>query len=256
MSDLVNLMGKLNFTKTEALVYMNLLKNTSLTGYQVAKNLNMSRSSVYSSLDNLYKRGVVFLLPGDSQIYKAEMPAILISNMKKEFLENADELEEKLNSIEIEDKEERYVNLEEYNNIISKAKELLRAAKKEVYINTDFDLKIFSEELVELRQKGVRVIVFSFSKFNGQELPIEIYCHSDGKSQGVHSRFMLVVDFKTTLIADQNKGTFTENDLMASIVSEHIHHDIYLLKLKEKYNKDLIDEDIKINTMMESGNRA
>jgi hypothetical protein len=43
---------------------------------------------------------------------------------------------------------------------------------------------------------------------------------------------------------------------MAAIVSEHIHHDIYLLKLKEKYNKDLIDEDIKINTMMESGNRA
>jgi sugar-specific transcriptional regulator TrmB len=36
------LLEKLNFSKTEAAVYIDLLKNSSSNGYKIAKNLNMS----------------------------------------------------------------------------------------------------------------------------------------------------------------------------------------------------------------------
>lgn len=87
--EIYSLLERLNFTKTEAAVYVDLVKNFKLNGYQIAKNLNMSRSSVYSALDNLYKKGVVFLLPGESQIYKAENPSALLGKMKNEFVEAA-----------------------------------------------------------------------------------------------------------------------------------------------------------------------
>ncbi|MCY6482916.1 HTH domain-containing protein [Clostridium aestuarii] len=258
MIDFVSLLKKLNFTKTEAAVYVNLLKNKSLTGYQIAKNLNISRSSVYAALDNLYKRGVVFLLPGGTQIYKAENPTTLMNKMKSEFIETADLLETKLNELESDDSEERFLNIEGYDNIVSKCKTLLLTAKKEVYINTDFNLQAFSKEFVELGKRGVRVIVFSFSKLDSENIPVETYNHCDSTCFGKETRIMLVVDCKRTLIADRGKhreeflGTFTENTLLASIISEHIHHDIYLLKLKNKYQKDLIEEDIKINTILEN----
>lgn len=258
MDEIISLLEKLNFSKTEAAVYINLLKNSSLNGYQVAKNLNMSRSSVYSALDNLYKKGIVFLLPGNSQMYKAENPSVLTNKMKNDFVETADLLETKLKQIEISDSEERYLNIEGYENIISKVKELLLTAEKEVYINTDFDLNKFGKEFAELNERNVRVIVFSFSKSEVKNLPIEIYTHGNVQCVGKETRIMLVVDCKRTLVADRRPqreefmGAFTDNILFASIVSEHIHNDIYLLKLKNKYKKDLFDQEIKLNTMLEN----
>lgn len=56
---------------------------------------------------------------------------------------------------------------------------------------------------------------------------------------------MLVIDFKKTLIASNTDsikflGTFTEKMMLTSIIAEHIHHDSYLLKPKQKYEKDII----------------
>lgn len=260
MEEISTLLEKLNFSKTEAAVYINLLKHSRLNGYQIAKNLNMSRSSVYSALDNLYKRGVVFLLPGDSKSYKPEKPNNLINKLKKDFKRTTDLLETKLNEIEPAAPENRYLNIEGYDNIISKTKEILLTAEKEVYINTDFDLQSFAYEFVELGKRGVRIIVFSFCNLNIKALPIELYNHNDSNCSNAPTRIMLVVDCKTTIIADRSPqraefiGTFTDNVLLTSIVSEHIHNDIYILKLKNKYKKNLIDENIKINTILENRN--
>ncbi|MDR3597174.1 helix-turn-helix domain-containing protein [Clostridium sp.] len=258
MEEIILLLEKLNFSKTEAAVYINLLKNSSLNGYKIAKNLNLSRSSVYSALDNLYKKGIVFLLPGETQIYKAEKPSILIDKMKNEFEETANLLNVKLKNLEADDSEERYVNIEGYENIIVKIKQLLLSAEKEVYINTDISLAKFENEFRELAEKGVRIIIFSFKKSLLENVPIEVYAHSDSNCDGKETRIMLVVDCKKTLVADRGPhreeflGVFTENKLLASIVSEHIHHDIYLLKLKKIYGEDLIGSNIKINTILEN----
>lgn len=257
MENITSLLVKLHFSKTEAEVYLTLLKYPNQTGYQIAKKLNMSRSSIYSALDNLYTRGIVSLLPGEVNTYKAQNPEILIEHMKKDFIQSADLLKEELSRIEKIDTEDRYLNIEGYDTIILKAKELLLLAQKEVYMNTDFDLQIFSKELNELERRGVRVIVFSFSKLNTENLSVEFYSHGvEVKTCGTNTRMMLVVDFKKTLIANSEDhlnflGTFTDNRLLASIVAEHIHHDIYLLKLDKKHEKDLIDSSIKLNTLLE-----
>lgn len=257
MDEILSLLEKLNFTKTEVAVYIDLLKNSSLNGYQIAKNLNMSRSSVYSALENLYKKGIVFSLPGNSQLYKAENPSTLTNKMKNEFVETADLLKVKLQQLETSNSEERYLNISGYDNIVSKAKELLLTSEKEVYINTDFNLQIFSKEFIELKKRKVRIIIFSFAKLNGENLPVQIYTHNEESCYEKQTRIMLVVDCKKTLIADKGPhreeflGTFTDNVLLSSIVSEHIHNDIYLLKLKNKYGENLINQDIKLNTLLE-----
>lgn len=257
MDEIIKLLEKLNFSRTEAAVYIDLLKNSSANGYQVAKNLNMSRSSVYSALDNLYKKGIIFLLPGDSQVYKPENPSTLLNNIKNEFNETTELLDSKLKELKTSDLEERYLNIEGYDNIVAKTKELLLSAEKEVYINTDMNLSRFKNEFIKITQRGVRIIAFSFSDYVGENLPIELYTHGRSSCDGKETRIMLVVDCKKTLVADRGPhreefiGVFTDNILLASIVSEHIHNDIYLLKLRDKYGKNLITDDIKINTILE-----
>ncbi len=67
---------------------------------------------------------------------------------------------------------------------------------------------------------------------------------------------MLVSDMKRAISAGVEEngefvGTISENRLFIKIIAEHIHHDIYLMKLKEKHKKDMIEEDILINSIQE-----
>lgn len=261
--ELIKKLEELNFNKIEAKVYIVLVKYNELNGSQIAKKINASRSSVYLALDNLYKRGCVYLISGDTNMYIAEKPEILIGKMKRNFEDTANAIKDELLQLEQGDNEKNYYNLSGTQNFINKAKELLLYATKEVYINTCIDLQIFKSEFDALKKKGVRIIVFTYKKMDIDDLPIELYRHSiedydrtEYKEDEI--RLMMVVDLKYTLICSTNNenvemtGTFTENQFLANIISEHIHHDIYLLKLKEREGKELIDQDILIDSLLEN----
>lgn len=257
---LIQRLQSLNFNNIEAKTYIMLVKYNELNGSQIAKKINVSRSSVYSALNNLYNRGIIYLVPGNTNMYRAENPEILIEKIKTNFEENTKDLKNELMRIKSGSEESRYYNLSGTKNFINKAKELLALAKQEVYINTCLDLEIFREQIYMLAEKNVRVVVFTYSDINKGDLPIELYKHPlDNKSIRSNSemRLMMVVDLKHTLICSNDcynsemSGTFTEDKLLANIVAEHIHHDIYILKLKEKEKGEIIKDDIKLNTILE-----
>lgn len=259
---LIEKLEKLNFNKIEAKVYIALIKYNELNGSQIAKKINASRSSVYLALDNLYKRGCVYLISGDTNMYKAEKPEVLIEKMKANFEEAANTIKDDLLQLDKADNGKNYYNLNGTQNFINKAKELLLYAKKEVYINTCIDLQIFKNELDILKNRGVRIIVFTYSKMNVENLPIELYRHpiedyDEAECQKDEIRLMIVIDLNYTLICSTNSeeaemtGTFTENQFLANIIAEHIHHDIYLLKLKKREQRELIDKDILLDSLLE-----
>lgn len=259
MNEIIDCLCKLNFSKLEAQIYLTLLERGKMSGYQIAKKINISRSSVYAALDHMYEQGIILLLSEDVQVYIAQNPKVLFLRLKEEYSENASIAASQLQHLYEERFEERFTNIKGFETIVSNAKELLQEAKKEVYINTDFDLHLFDKELKMLRKNGVRVIVFSFAILNHDGLDIEFFTHSEPAcSEEMPSRIMLVTDCSTTLVADKSRerevwfGTITNNALMVSIISEHIHNDIYLLKLKQKNGKELIDDKIKLNTMLEN----
>lgn len=259
---LIQKLNELNFNRIEAKIYIVLLKYNALNGSQIARKINSSRSSVYSALNNLYKRGIVYLIPGNTNMYRAENPKILVKKMRENFEKTTNTLEEELSQLEEVNNEKSYYNLNGTQNFIDKAKELLLYAEKEVYMNTCIDLQIFKNEFDILAKRGVRIIVFAYEKLIKDNLPIELYRHpiedyDETKSKKDEIRLMMVIDLKHTLICSTNDenvemtGTFTENSLLANIVSEHIHHDIYLLKLKEKQKTELIDKEILLDSLLE-----
>ncbi len=67
---------------------------------------------------------------------------------------------------------------------------------------------------------------------------------------------MVVIDEKKVLIASGNEmgeylATFSENFFLVSIILEHIHNDIYLNKIDQKYGNHLLDKEIKIHSIFE-----
>jgi sugar-specific transcriptional regulator TrmB len=259
MNEIIDCLCSLNFSSLEAQIYIALLEGGRLSGYQIAKKVNISRSSVYAALSHMYEKGIVMLMSEDVQVYEAQNPAVLFDRLKREFTENALKAVTNLQNLYESRREERFTNIKGFDNIVANAKELLNSANKEVYINTDFNLYLFEKEFKALREKGGRIIVFTFAKLDHDGLDIEFYSHNNPACDTeLPTRIMLVSDCDVTLVADKSQdsnnwfGTVTNNKLMVSINAEHIHHDIYLLKLKKKYGEKFFGKDIFLNTLLEN----
>lgn len=256
VEDIIEKLQKFNFTKIEAQIYLCLLKNGDLNGSQIAKFLNIPRTSVYASLESLYQKGYVSMLLGDPTVYKAQDPKAFIDKIKEDYSESIDILENSLTKFEVFGSEDQYWNIKGYDSFISKTKSILKVTARELYISTNFDIQIFNKELNVLGEKGVKIILFSFENLDISNLKLEFYHHVKAHEEFTDKRWMMVSDNKKAIIVNQNKygqvlGTFTENNLMTSIISEHIHHDIYLLKLKQKFKRNLITKDIIVNSEFE-----
>jgi sugar-specific transcriptional regulator TrmB len=259
METTINLLMKLNFSRNEAVVYYYLLENPGMTVYQIAKDLNLSRSSIYPIVEKLYLEGVLLLENKDKDLYYAEDPSALLKNLSVGYEENIKTAKKALKQVFKKAERETYLNFVSYNAMIAKAKTMLLSAQKEVYINTDLDCQVFDDEFKVLEENKVRVIYFSFKKSTYKRSNVEIYSH--GYEFSEPNRLMLVVDYEFVLVGNINLlrdewlGTFTNNPLMVRIISEHIHHDIYLLKIEQKLGTNLFEmhPDIFLGTINEKG---
>lgn len=255
--EIVNQMMKIGFTKMESMIYIVVLEEGDVTGYQIAKILNVSRASVYPVIEVLLKKRVLVLMPGETNRYSAEQPEIVLANRVEDYNSAAKYLQEKLPDIRKKCKEDKYFNLSGFESVVAKCKEIFMQSVKEVYINTDFELSLFEKEFKYLKEKGVRVILFTFANIVSEEIPVEFYYYEIPNATCRNKRIMVASDMKRAVIAGEEAnnsfvGTFTENRLFAKIIAEHVHHDIYLLRLKEKYGKNLIEDDILIKSLLEN----
>ncbi|AXY01978.1 TrmB family transcriptional regulator [Vibrio alfacsensis] len=254
MSDLVTKLMDFGFTKTDALVYINLLKNGRASGYKIAKEISLSRSSVYSSIDNLYNNGYIFLSDGDTKEYEAKSPELIFNQIEKKTVENIGILKKELSKMMLQEEKEFVYNLTGYENSVQKAKELINQAEVEIYMNADFRLDEYHDEICNAIERGVRIIGFSFNRIEKPHEKMEFFSRSDELETLYPShRFMLVVDMAQALIfshRDETKGLYTNNRLMVKMTAEHIHNDIYLTE----FHKNSQLEAIRINTIHEQTN--
>lgn len=248
----------LGFSDNETKVYVELLKRPSQNGSQIAKELNITRPSAYLAIDKLYRKGAVYLVSGNSKDYVAKDPESLLSDLQKQVRKAADELKQDLDSLNEETKQDIFYNIEGEENAIQKAKELIKSARKELYINTTFPLSTFKRALASALRRDVRIIVFSFEDIDDIDLPIEIYTKNQDRNprKGNPQQSITVVsDYETALIAGSEDsqhfiGTFSKNRLFVKMISQHIHFDIYLSRFEEKYNIDW-DESTMLKTLKE-----
>ncbi|WP_036799567.1 TrmB family transcriptional regulator [Photobacterium marinum] len=256
MTQLVDKLMAFGFSKTDALVYLCLLQNGRSSGYKIAKEISLSRSTVYSSIDNLYNNGYIFLCDGQTKEYEAKSPDLIFEQIEKKCIDNIHYLKTELKNLMSEDEKEFIFNVAGFENLKQKVREVLNHAEKEIYINTDFSLHDFKDELVQAIERGVRVIVFSFKQLDKPHPDIEMYSRSpDEESLYPSRRLIVVADMHRSLIFsnfNEAVGVYTNNPLINKLVAEHIHSDIYL----SEYEKGLDQNQhvFRVNSLHENTN--
>lgn len=262
MDEIIEELQRFNFSKMEAKVYVTLVQNPDINGYQIAKILNIPRSTVYSCLDNLYEKGAVFLIAGEKNLYQANDPETFFENLKSSYTNSANSIKEELKKLTIKTENNQYFNIEGYDNLINKIKEMIKNSKNEIYLNLGMGIDDFREELNDACDRGVRVIVFTFGSIDFGDMKIELYRSKKLPELELSIKtIFLVSDMEKALIANGNEslnfsGTYSENSFFASGISSYIHLDIYMYKLEQEFGRDLITEKIRLQTMKEENFRS
>lgn len=257
-NDIIDTLCKLKFSSLEAKIYLTLIKGGEQSCYRIAKQIGISRSSVYAAAEQMYESGYILRRTENKQVYAAQSPDILFNELRDTFIEDSLTAQSEIKKLFENKQEDIFTNIKGLNAILASAKDLINSAEKEIYLNFDFDPSLFAEEFDKAAQRGVRIILFSFFPSQAPLNNVEFYSYNLSPQTGHKPhRIMLVKDYDIALTADRKSqsdewfGTYTNNRLWVDIVSEHIHHDIYLLKLQNKQNSPILDSYTRLNTMVE-----
>ncbi|MFN1909277.1 TrmB family transcriptional regulator [Clostridioides difficile] len=96
MDNIINELQNIGFTKYESQIYISLLKESPLTGYEISKLSGVPQSKVYENITKLLNNNIIINVGTDPIKYIPINPNELLKNKKKEFDNSMDNLKNSL----------------------------------------------------------------------------------------------------------------------------------------------------------------
>lgn len=227
---------EIGFTLNEAKVYLTLLQNRYLNGYEISKLSKVSRSLVYNVIDRLVAKGFVLKSEGQINYYCALPYEKVIERIKNDNINKLKIAREKLkNYSRIENESEYIFNIKGIDEFFSKANDLILNAKKEISISIwKEDFPKIEESLLIAAKKGIKIYIFSFSNITFPYAEIFSYQLKDPNSLFPYRRISIVVDGKEVIIGenagDKSICVLSKNHALVSMTTDEIVLNIFWLK--------------------------
>ena len=147
-------------SRQEAAIYLCLLKNEELTGYEVAKLTGISRSNVYNGLASLVEHGAAYVMEGTSSKYLAVALPEFCDNRVRYLMKVKERLVADGPKKSLP--REGYITIEGYEHICDKIRHMILGAEMRIYFSaTGAFLEEWTEEIRELVKAGKKVVLIS-----------------------------------------------------------------------------------------------
>ena len=227
---------EIGFTLNEAKVYLTLLQNRYLNGYEISKLSNVSRSLVYNVIDRLVAKGFVLKSEGQINYYCALPYDKVIEKIRNDNINKLNVAREKLkNYSRIENESEYIFNIKGIDEFFSKANDLILNAEKEISISIwKEDFPKIEESLSFASKKGIKIYIFSFSNITFPSGEIFSYQLKNPASLFPYRRISMVVDGKEVIIGenagDKSICVLSKNHALVSMTTDEIVLNIFWLK--------------------------
>lgn len=193
--ELIEGLTHFNLTKQEATLYVLLLKEGYLTGYEAAKQTGISRSNTYTALAGLVEKGAAYVVEeGKVTRYTPVPPEEFCSNK----IDRLQEIKQKVLSQlpAIKNEAEGYITIKGELEIINKLKNTVRQAEARIYVSANKRvMELLKSELEDALKRGLKVVIISDEKFT---LPQAI-CYGTEKQ---NEQIRLIADSQTVVTGD------------------------------------------------------
>ena len=243
MADLVEKLKEIGFNTYEAKVYVALLKKYPATGYEVAKLANIPQSRTYDTLKVLEEKNVVAATNTKPISYTPIKPKQILSGYKKKMDSTLNYLEKHLPEVK-DSYNEPIINVSGKQNIENKIIEVIRNAKREIYIEIwSQDYRIFENELRDAYNRNVEIRMVGYDNFQSRFGLVFEHAFAKDIEMSLGGRMVIIaaddeegIIGKISSFKNEVSDTsiiWTQNKSIVFIIKEFIVHDMYLIDVEE-----------------------
>ena len=195
-------------TRQEAGIYGCLISEGKTTGYEVAKQLGISRSNAYNSLASMTEKGAAYLVEEAQRWLKKHMPS------ERDHVEG-------------------YITIEGSSNILDKIRNLLAKAEERVYIScTRNYLLLFVDELESLIRAKKKVVIVTDQPVNFRNARVYM-----GNNRGM--QIGVITDSRYVLTGEYGEGSintclYSGQKNFVELYKSALSNEIKLLAIREE----------------------
>ncbi|PZO94830.1 TrmB family transcriptional regulator [Streptococcus halichoeri] len=245
---LVNKMKQFGYTEAETNIYLSLVENGSMTGYEVSKKSGVPRSKVYNILETLVKKGVVLVNKSEPKNYSAISPEEFVSMLKQTTLSDIQFLDDHLSQIKEKEDDALLWQLDNEEAIRHKMLYMIEHANESLYIQIWDDC--LSPQIIDAlcaaEKRLEEFVCVLFSEDGHYDLPFKrFYAHGFEieKLEDMGGRWInLICDDRLVLFGTLNTTCdviWTHNMAMRLLAKEYVKHDAYTLKIIREHDLEL-----------------
>lgn len=225
-------------SRQEAVLYICLLKNSSLTGYEVSKLTGISRSNVYHGLAGLVEHGAAYLVEGSSSRYVAVAVGEFCDNRLRQLERVKKYLTD--HSPKLRTAAEGYITVEGYQHILDKIHHMLLDARQRVYFSAStVFLGLWKSEIEEIKKKGIKLVLIAPEFPGGISREGIIFYQSAIQEEGWEEKsrqIRLIIDSEYVLTgeaAGESEDTclYSAQRNFVNVLKEAVSNEIRLIEL-------------------------
>ncbi len=231
-------MMELGFTKYEALAYITLVQENPATRYEISKRSGVPRSAIYNIIQRLENKGLVNALATKPESYVPLPPDHMLNYLENQYRQRLEDFKKSLSRLKNDFEPGQLWNITGYDNMILKAREMIQRASKSLYLSIwNRELKILRRELEAAVERGVKVVIFSFTRIPRIGLTFSYELNERELERVWVHKLILIRDFEELIMGEANnqipkKAAWTFNDAIIGIAANHIILDITLYGLR------------------------
>ncbi len=239
---------QVGFTDYEARIYVQLLKVSPATAYEISKAAGVPRANTYAALEALAQRGAVLPVNEGPLRYVAAPPKSLFESISRQTRALCSDLSTELSLLKPADQDCYVWTAHGDMAVQDKIEAMIAESRRSIWIKAADDvIRRHKASLQKAAARGVTLIVVLFGKdadefrFNRN---CRVYIHeSDGTRMGTADNlFTIAVDHQRTLTAN------TEGDVIAAYTScapivtmalSLIRHDLYIAEIFARFGPQI-----------------
>ncbi|MBI4856788.1 MAG: TrmB family transcriptional regulator [Acetobacterium woodii] len=233
--DIVERLTQFGLTRHEAVIYLTLLSDGDLNGYEVAKATGISRSNTYTSLASLVEKGGAFVIEEATIRYTPVPIDEFCENKIRKLQESKADLIRTIPSKRT--LVEGYITIKGEVNILNKLRNMILEAKERVYISVPNPiLDLIVPDIEQAIHRGIKMVIITNGTFS---LDGSIIYIADQLLQQIR----LIADSTNVLTGDINNGEhstclYSQKQNLVDLFKDSMKNEIKLIEIM-KGNKNL-----------------
>ncbi|WP_187274398.1 TrmB family transcriptional regulator [Paenibacillus sp. N3.4] len=247
MEDVLLHLRNLGFTELEAKCLHVLAVSGTQTGYEIAKQLGVSRSNVYSALQKLAEKGALLTSHGEPTHYQSVPIEEIGERIEAELQASIRYVKAHMPKQEAHRSE--YFSLEGDTKVVERIRTELRKAKEEVLCDLwSEETELLKQDLRYGQENGLNLLVSTKGEV---ELPAGVHQFTHGREEVWQERsgrkFTLLLDRKLAIIGTRGGGEptlamLTEHPAMVEQLLNSFFQHLVIYELKRDMGSKLEDK--------------